>query len=698
MAGLAVAVIVFACSLSGWLTQPDLQGLIWPDDINVSIIRALGGTVSQNAVGEAVSELSPVSCAARLLMVALAAAFVGWLRCRASETAMRERLLPNLVLSAVLLTASSAWWLIRLVGEFGIPSAVEFASGVLPLWLCMTAALWFWLALQPWLPQPACPETDRPEQTVNRRWLPFSVVLGCIVGWIAVSFWMNFCLYKQLFIPHGDSAMYEEHLWNILHGKGFRSYLDQGLFLGEHFQFIHLLLLPLHAVWPSHLLLELTESVALASCSVPIYLIAVRHSGSRAAAALLAIAWLFYFPMHFLDIAIDQKSFRPIALGLPFLFWLIEFAERRQLWRAAGCLLLVLSAKEDMALITFPLMAVLAVNAWQQQRNPEGVIEEERNQLRTAAKWFGGLALFSLVYVLFVVTIGIPAFRSGEAVHYSRYFGELGSSPGELARTAFTQPQLVLARLFSVRTLLYALVFLMPLAFIPLRRVLYLAAACVTFTMLSLMELGDSATDLPPIPYHHFHAPLLPVIFWAAIAGIGRCNESTSTDRTGYRRFVLRNVTAENRAALILACCISTCLTGSLMPCGLTFWSDDSAFGRNQLYTPTDPAQQERAAMAQVVVDQIPKSARVASTDFIHTRLTHCERSYDYSDYVRKVNDYQKGVPADTDYIVIDTGHRYSTIRSAADVPELQQEDSPWVLLPDNTNGRFLILQRQEKQ
>ncbi|MFP6765982.1 MAG: hypothetical protein VB858_20290, partial [Planctomycetaceae bacterium] len=56
---------------------------------------------------------------------------------------------------------------------------------------------------------------------------------------------MNWQLYSGLWLPHGDSAMYGEHLWNISHSKGFRSYLDQGLFLGEHVQIIHLLLLPL---------------------------------------------------------------------------------------------------------------------------------------------------------------------------------------------------------------------------------------------------------------------------------------------------------------------------------------------------------------------------------------------------------------------------------------------------------------------
>ena len=102
--------------------------------------------------------------------------------------------------------------------------------------------------------------------------------------------------------------------------------------------------------------------------------------------------------------------------------------------------------------------------------------------------------------------------------------------------------------------------------------------------------------------------------------------------------------------------------------------------------------------MVPVVVAQIPATARVASTDFIHTRLTHCERSYDYSGYLRAVNNYQPGVPQDTDYIVIDTGHRYSEIRSADQVRELKETPEQWELLPDSTNGHFLILRRRASE
>lgn len=687
---LAVSVALMSGAVVAWLTMPELSQQIWPADVNVFVVRMLGGTASASALGQTTVDLSPAAVLLRFGPLAIITVLLS------RRQSHHRKVTAESHFSAVLQTAFAllfcvSWWLLALAGDLGWSWARSVAMGILPLWLTVTLGLVSWV----WLRTAVSHQQLTPGHT---SLVPVGLCAAAALAWIAVSYWMNYCLYEQLFIPHGDSAMYEEHLWNIRHGKGFRSYLDQGLFLGEHFQVIHLLLIPLHVMWPSHLLLELCESVALGSCVIPIYLMAIRHSGSRWAACLLAIAWLFYFPMHFLDIAIDQKSFRPIALGIPFLFWMIEFAERRLVGWTAACLCLTLAAKEDMALVTCPLLAVLAFRATRESQQSLGIDSKIVNvqQSRQAGRWLAAMSLCSAIYVGFVVTVGIPWFRAGDAVHYSRYFGDLGNSPGELVHTALTAPHRVISKLLGARTFLYAAVFLAPLALVPLRQWKLLTAAAISFIMLSLMELGDADSALPPVPYHHFHAPLLPVFIWAAAAGLTD-RKRTVASNAKWRLALPVGTTATDRALLILLCCIGTSLTGSLMPCGVTFWSEQSAFGLSKLYQPNDPQQQERARMADIVVQQIPRSARVASTDYIHTRLTHCERSYDYSDYVRKVNNYERGVPEDTEFIVIDTGHRYSTIRTADDVPELQQPDTPWRLLPDTTNGHFLILQRQSR-
>jgi len=689
--------VLLAAAVAGWLSSPELANQLWPSDINRQIASALGGTVESDVLGADDVRLGTVSVWIRLFAVTLAIfAATSFLHRRASTVEREDSAGSMLRQTATVAFIGSAWWLFYFIGDVGIAAVSTFCVGVLPIWCAMVVAtlawIW-WQALGPGRRSLADGSDVSDLDAKAAVGIGPRVFLGSVMLlWVCVSWWMNYCLYEQLMIPHGDSAMYEEHLWNVSHGKGFRSYLDQGLFLGEHVQVIHLLLLPIHLLWPSHLMLELAESIALASCAIPIYLIAKRHTKHAWAAAILGVSWLFYYPMHFLDIAIDQKTFRPISLGLPFLFWTIEFAERRRFGKTTVCLLLALSAKEDMALITFPLLAVLALRAGTVVDSCSEASLPDAEQCR-ARNWLLGLSAFSAMYLVVVVLVVIPAFRSGDHVHYSRYFGDLGGSPGELVRTAVTDPLKVVRAGLTIRTVLYFLVFLAPLAMFAIRKAWMLVAGIVTFGMLSLLQFGGPESGgLPPVPYHHFHAPLLPVVFWVSIVALAEVGPL----RSGRHRSS-SVVNPRSRAMLVLFCCIATAATGSLMPCGVGFWSTESPFGNSQLYNPTNARQQLRAEMVAVLLKQIPLNARVASTDYIHTRLTHCERSFDYSGYLRKVNNYQPGVPADTDYIVIDTGHRYSEIKTAADIPELQADDSPWELLPDATQGIFLILKRKDR-
>jgi uncharacterized membrane protein len=661
-------ILAAAFCTTDWLSNTSVAQQLWPADIHTSVVRMLGGTTSTGMRGLPEYHLS-------LTVVLLRMGAATGLSLTLSRLFNRSDPLGTLG-DSLLLRLGILGYLAAAIWGMQLVANQAMLQGLLPPLITMLAGGAMFSCLSPVLPS---------SWECGKRRFAVSLLLVATIGWIAISFRLNERLYANLLIPHGDSAMYEEHLWNIWHGKGFRSYLDQGLFLGEHIQVIHLLLLPAHMIWPSHLLLELAESIALGSCTIPLFLMVRRRTGNDVAACLLAISWLFFFPMHFLDIAIDQKTFRPVCLGLPFLLWMIHSAETGRYKSAWLFLLIALSAKEDMALIAAPLTAVIALIAhWN---------EESDRRLRN---WSLMAATAAAAWLVAAVLVVIPAFRSGDVVHYSRYFGDLGSSPGELVRTGLTRPELVLAQLFSVRTLMYALVFFGPLAFIVVRRPVHLLAGALTFGMLSLIQLGNGSQEggLPPVPYHHFHAPLLPVIFWAAASAIAAFPNHADSQW----RILPQSRTAA--AFLILCCCMTTGVTGSLLPFGAGFWSDQSSFGRHALYyprpeVPTEQHLLKRAAMATIAVDQIPMQARVASTDFIHTRLTHRERSYDYSGYDRVVNEPGKRVPGDCEYIVIDTGHRYSEIRDHADIPELS-ESSDWELLPDQTDGHFLILHRKQ--
>ncbi len=149
-------------------------------------------------------------------------------------------------------------------------------------------------------------------------------------------------------------------------------------------------------------------------------------------------------------------------------------------------------------------------------------------------------------------------------------------------------------------------------------------------------------------------------------------------------------ISPERRAACALAFAVATGLVFSIHPASLTFWDPGRTSYWRTLFVPG-----ERATQYAKIADLIPPTARVASTDFVHPRYTHFERSYDYSEYPRKVADYQDKVPDDTDYIVIDTQHPYSKVRSLDQVRELKTQPGQWDVLPDTTDGYFIVLKRR---
>jgi uncharacterized membrane protein len=543
--------------------------------------------------------------------------------------------------------------------------------------------------------------TDATPRIPTKVWSAAAVYFLCFGA-------MNWLLYEALLVPHGDSAMYEEHVWNLLHGKGFRSYLDNGrLFLGEHVQIIHLFVIPLYLLWPSHILLELCQSAALALGVLPVFRIAHRHSGSTTAAALLAVAYLLYFPMQFLDIAITFKTFRPNSFEIPFLLFALDALERRSYRTSLVWLGMTLLCQEDAAAVIAPLGIWIACR----QARFAGVADRVG---RARLAWFGtGLALFGVLYVVLVIKVVLPWFRGGEDVHFARYFGELGATSGEILTNVARHPGRLFARFCNVESAIFGLQLLAPLGFLPLLSPRRLAVGAPLFAVLCLSDITNST-------FHHFHAPLVAVLLWAAAAGVGNAPLILDTVAARWRRkpqtsdadeahcripperflaagkslpSVVAAVPSLHAAAndsvvvtLAVWAALNALLSGffvGLTPLGVGFWNPESrAYWRN-LYVPGERARQFPAAFALV-----PSDSRVASTDYVHPRFTHHARSYDYSHY-------RPNVPEDADYIVIDTRHPYSEIRMPREVKEYRDAPEQWELLKDETQGYFIVLKRR---
>ena len=614
------------------------------------------------------------------------------------------------ILGGIWSILGGSWELARLAAFLsGITSLEAIVLSGPAFWIAVGTA--GWLATFLLLARPA-EKTSLPIDSLRDDFhVPWTVWL-CYGAYVVVLVAMNWQLYRGLLLPHGDSAMYEEHLWNLLHGKGFRSYLDQGLFLGEHIQVIHLLLIPLYVLWPSRMVLELCGSVILAAGCIPVYWMARRHTGNSRAAVWLAAAYLLYFPTQFLDISIDLKTFRPNGLAIPILLFALDQLERRRYKTFCVLLLATLSAQEDYAIVLAPLGVWIA---WR-QRQAINVTTAPSTKWRLFI--FGlCLAAFSVAYLFVATRLVIPWFRNGQEIHYARYFARFGNSLTEIGWNILTKPRLLFDELATANSTMYLLAILLPVGFLPLFSPGRLAVAVPLLVTLLLNEL---AVD----PRHHFHAPLVPIVFWAAAAGLAtvsrlsgdfarrfssrsepslaeprpsRSARQTDADvrplphgrGSDSTDFITSTIAGAWWARFACLCALFSGLFFGLSPLSLAFWDPYSAFYWQKLYVPG-----RRAELFPRVLAMIPRNSRVASTDFVHPRLTHFARSYDYSDYPRAVNNYKPGVPDDTDYIVIDTQHEYSQIKRPEQVREYREHPDQWELLPDTTDGYFIVLKR----
>ena len=637
---------------------------------------------------------APVSFWSMLLVVAMPVALVGWLAAGRAPAASREGAVDGVVRKLGQLGLLPLAWAVLAIGGLLVMVATEgvvarvasqaagFALYVTPLVVAI------WLAGLLWL---ACPW----DRWLASRWSRLLWLVPPV--FVVTSILVQSLMWRAMTIPHIDSAMYEEHLWNTLHGKGFRSFLDQGLFLGEHVQVIHLLLLPVYAVAPHHLTLEVCETLALAATLLPLVGLARHFGWSPAGQAALAAAACLYVPLHTLDVAADQTTFRPNTFGVPLLLWALWAIETRRWRQAALALLLTLACKEDYTLVVAPLGVWIAAQAWRQHR--AGRVAATPNETATSWRrlprgvWMGlALAAAATAYLFVAVVAVIPAFRSGKQTHFSAdYYPQLGDSTGEIVKTCLLQPWIPAADVFGATGLAYALFLLVPLAGLPLLSPSRLA---VLFPALAITVLNRFTLALP-MPVLRFHAPLVPVLFWAMTAAPdGDLATLLRRLPTAWPKRWADWIAARSReqwaAAAVLASATTLVLIGT-SPVSLAFYDPgrDAHWRRTLVPGP-------RVASWQRVEPLLPREARVAATNLVRPRLTHHRRAYDYSSYPRAVANYEDRVPADTDFIVVDRTELGSPLppgRPVAELRELAREPQRWEVLFDD--GTLVVLKRR---
>ena len=370
-----------------------------------------------------------------------------------------------------------------------------------------------------------------------------------------------------------DLGHHDQAIWLLSRGKGFITVSGMPV-LGHHFTVAYFALAPLYWLGGGPQLIDVLQNAALALAAVPIYLLARDRLENAWWALALAVVWLLNPTVQWLA----WETWHPETVAIPFFLGAYLMASRRR-WTPYWLLVVAtLAWKEDFALAIGVFGIVLAV----------------RGQRRM------GLLTLGLAIVWFIVAYGIVMpHLNGGTNHAGTFYGEIGGSPSEIARTMLTEPDVIVDRLTNNDALGYARDLLAPFGFLPLLAPLVVAIGLPQFFANAL----TNANFFYDIRFH-YAAIIVAVLALATVEGIAWLR------RTSWRRFAV---------GFVAACALATSVAWGISPIGTQYRSG---------YWPL--AGNARQATLDAAVDAVPEGAAVSAAYHMVPHLSHRTQIYTF--------------------------------------------------------------------
>lgn len=174
--------------------------------------------------------------------------------------------------------------------------------------------------------------------------LPLFCFFYLFIMFSALSSARHFSLSSSSF----DLGIFDQAIWNTLQGNPLFSSLRNNMsLLGDHFEPILFLIVPLYKIWPDVRVLFVLQSFLLASAVFPLYLIGRLYLKERFLIYAFLISYMFSRPLR----GVALSDFHPECFILPLLLWAYYFlVKQRRLLFFLSIFLLAL-CKEDVAFI-----------------------------------------------------------------------------------------------------------------------------------------------------------------------------------------------------------------------------------------------------------------------------------------------------------------------------------------------------------
>ncbi|MBD1885299.1 DUF2079 domain-containing protein [Microcoleus sp. FACHB-45] len=295
-----------------------------------------------------------------------------------------------------------------------------------------------------------------------------------------------------------DLAIFDQAIYLISQNQTPFSSLMAINIWGDHAAFIFYPLALLYKIYPDVHWLFLVQAVSLALGAWPSWSLARQAGLNNSISWAIACIYLLY-PLVF---NVNLFDFHPEVIALPALLAAILAARlNKTLWFCAA-IVLVLSCKAVLSL------TVAAMGLWLL------CFDKKRN--------CGLIALFlGAGWFLVVTQAVIPYFNQGREHAAIGRYQYLGNSVWEIAINLIVKPNLVLGRLFSLETLEYLALLLLPVIWWLSPR--HLSSLISAVPMLAMNILSDRPAQRDLV--HQYSVPILPFLLVAVISSLAASNQ-----------------------------------------------------------------------------------------------------------------------------------------------------------------------------
>lgn len=414
-----------------------------------------------------------------------------------------------------------------------------------------------------------------------------------------------------------DLGIHDNLMFNAMHGHPFRVpvlFPMGGNNLASHAVFAVVWLAPFYALHPGPETLMIMEAALVGFAAVPLYLFASTQL-TRPMAAVLALAYLFFPPLH----GPNFYDFQFLMIAPFFQFWLFYAIATRRKVLTAVMMVLLYSIREDLAVDLTGLGLFLLLTGL---RPRLGLI-----MAVVSAVWF------SIDRFVIMPLAGSWYFQN----LYSGLFSEGVSSFGSVIKTILTNPLFFLRSLMTREKLEYVMHMLVPLVFLPVRRLplLLLLLPAVFFT---IMTTGYPPTLMISFQYTNHWTPYLFLAATLALAVMGR----------------QPNGAVAQRAALAV---VAVVMLADSYCFGAVLQHKTFMGGFNHIQFEMSEGDRKRYAELKELVAMIPPSASVAATE---NETPHISNRMDA--YPLRIEP-----PKHPDYVLINRTHIGDLSRSAVD-------------------------------